>query len=51
VLVGGREINWARSARGGSDKVGGIQMDSLITAAAGALAARALAVGVIPLAH
>src|SRR5271166_3544900 len=39
VLVGGHEINWYMASNGGSDKCGGIQMDSLITAAARALAA------------
>src|SRR5437660_13108 len=39
MLVGGREINEHRASNGGSDKCGGIAMDSLITAAARALAA------------
>src|SRR5438034_5106763 len=39
MLVGGREINEHRISNGGSDKFGGITMDSLITAAARALAA------------
>jgi hypothetical protein len=36
--LGGREIDWRRVSNGGSDKCGGIPMDSLITAAASALA-------------
>jgi hypothetical protein len=36
---GGREIDWGRPSNGGSYKCGGIRMDSLITAAARALAA------------
>src|SRR5271157_858873 len=39
VLVVGREIDEHRASNGGSDKCGGIPMDSLITAAARALAA------------
>src|SRR4051812_47406604 len=39
VPVGGRGTEWCRTSDGGSDKCGGIPMDSLITAAARALAA------------
>jgi hypothetical protein len=39
VLAGGRETDWDRASNGGSDKCGGIPVDSLITAAALALAA------------
>src|SRR5260370_37872855 len=39
MLGGGREINEHRVSKGRSDKCGGIAMDSLITAAARALAA------------
>ncbi|HET9471247.1 MAG TPA: hypothetical protein VFO24_09085, partial [Usitatibacter sp.] len=38
-VVGGGEIAWCRSSNGGSDNCVGIRMDSLITAAARALAA------------
>jgi hypothetical protein len=34
VTCWGREIDWYRASKGGSDKCGGIPMDSLITAAA-----------------
>ena len=39
VFVGGCETDEYRASNGGSDKCGGIQVDSLITAAARALAA------------
>jgi hypothetical protein len=38
-LVVGREIIWHRKSNGGSNKCGGIPMDSLIAAAARALEA------------
>jgi hypothetical protein len=38
-MIGRREIDWATATDGGSDKCDGIAMDSLITAAARALAA------------
>jgi hypothetical protein len=39
VLLDGRWIDWDRDSNGGSDKCGGIPVDSLITTAARALAA------------